>query len=525
MTRAKYAAYYPLVEQNRRYLEYLLAQITAQKDPRSRLLLARIAAYFATYHHTGYFTSSVLENVFAQHARTLKIPLAGISCRPNSFLHVLTEGYETGGHTRVVERWIEFAPPHQTHSAVILCPTGAALKTLQAQIAAKHGQYICFDNNLTLEQKALELRKLAAGYEFIVLHTHMEDPTAVLAFATPDFTRPVFLYNHASHLFWVGKSAADVVLDIQQRDGVTREKRGIENPFFVGIPSAQITFADPDKQALRRRLNLPADKKIIISSGSEFKYMAIGGDDFLDVVRPLMDDNTYLYFIGVPNTGRWKAAFESSKGHIVPMGYIPFNQGFTDYIAAADLYLDSYPLCGGTACMDAVAAGTPVLSLQSVYPQFDYLIHTPAYCTQTNDFLEKARKVLNEPAYARELLTALRTSLAQNQSPAAWNARLEKLLQAAPRTHRVLNPTAEADEHAPCDLAVLDNIMLDPNFLTRPFDAQKAPQAAELLKNGFPVKKSGVHPLFEKQKCFKGDTVVKRITCCGLTLYRREKAR
>lgn len=62
------------------------------------------------------------------------------------------------------------------------------------------------------------------GYEYIILHTHMEDAIAVVAFGTEDFMHPILFYNHTSYLFWIGKSITDLLLDLFKSDKITKKK-------------------------------------------------------------------------------------------------------------------------------------------------------------------------------------------------------------------------------------------------------------------------------------------------------------
>ena len=482
---AKYTDFYPLIEQNRQYFEQMLEKLPQLKNAEQQFSLACYAAAFATFHNTGYFTSDVLENFFTRYAQSLHTDLTGISPRPNSFLHVLTEGYETGGHTRVVERWLNYSPQTQVHSVVILNPRSwISLKTLQRHVHEHNGEYIKLKRHDTLQQRALQLRKLAMHYQYIILHTHMHDPMATLAFGTNEFTRPVFFYNHASHLFWLGKNIADSVLDLCANDPLTIHTRGIQAPFFLGVPSMPFSFIQKDKTALRKQLHIPANKKIIISAGSEPKYMSIGPDSFLRLIKPLLDKDTLVYLIGIPNKGKWKQIYHRSNKQIIPLGYINFNQGYLDYIACADLFVDSYPCEGGTTCIDAITVQVPVLSRETVFPQFDYLTRTRAFCRSDEDFIKKARRILNDTKYAADFYDELKTSLQTFQSPQAWKQRLDTFLQTAPKHHTVkISPTPPRPKIT--DLSVMDNAISNAYFFNRTTKNFPFPPLEQALKNGF----------------------------------------
>lgn len=60
----------------------------------------------------------------------------------------------------------------------------------------------------------------------------MDDPTAVVAFGIEKFERPVIFYNHSAHLFWIGKSIADIVLDVVKDNEITKNKEILKTVFL-----------------------------------------------------------------------------------------------------------------------------------------------------------------------------------------------------------------------------------------------------------------------------------------------------
>ena len=63
----------------------------------------------------------------------------------------------------------------------------------------------------------------------IILHIHCEDVIPVLAFADESGLPPVLFLNHADHLFWLGTSVADLVLNLRDAaTDITISRRGVE---------------------------------------------------------------------------------------------------------------------------------------------------------------------------------------------------------------------------------------------------------------------------------------------------------
>ncbi|MBQ9573238.1 MAG: hypothetical protein IJR22_07610 [Acidaminococcaceae bacterium] len=518
-----YRDHYWKLEIYKQNFERMLNWLQSEKDPDSKLEIALCAANYFVYHITGYFTSSVLEEFFVKCAKSIKTDLTGINYENNSILHILTEGYKTGGHTRVVERWIENAPSFQKHSVVLTRPNKDQLITLEMNVKEKNGDFIPFDNKLSLQEKAEKLRRLAMKYEYVILHIHMEDPIAIMAFGSEDFTRPVLFYNHASHMPWLGKSIADLVLEIQQDYELTKDVRGITNTFFLGVPSKEIAFSISDKQEERIKLGMPVDKKIIVSCGSKDKFRTILDKGFIDYVKDIIDKDTYCYVIGVnPSSSEWAKAKHETNNHILPLKHIDFDKGFLSYLRAADLYLDSFPVGGGTAVMDAVSVGTPALSLQSVGRQFDYLITTSAFCKSGEEFVKKAIKVLDDKNYANAIFEELKNSLIKYQSIEAWNKRIKELFEIAPKHHTVKNLSIVKDYSEPCDLAVLFNVMdIDDFMQPDKIKVLSDSELIEMIKFGNLYKRQGIPNIFQVLSYKKPCQKTKILKLLNVTVYKR----
>ena len=131
MARKEYKEYFSKVQIHQDNFKKMLDFLEKSDNLNEKLEIAQEALLYATKSNTGYFTSSVLESFFIEYANQIDIDNYNIEHKPNSFLHVLTQGYNIGGHTRVVERWIDNAPANQTHSVVLLNPNDAKLEELE----------------------------------------------------------------------------------------------------------------------------------------------------------------------------------------------------------------------------------------------------------------------------------------------------------------------------------------------------------------------------------------------------------
>ena len=374
-------------------IESLIYDCDRRQEDVDTMELSRYAASFASMFHTGAFSSPLIENA-----------LTRISCRHNgemyqatldSVLHVMTSAHGFGGHTRVVENWIEFSEGSQAHSLVLTDSDSliTASERLIRGVKAKNGKVFTLSSE-NLISRALELRRIASRYKLVVLHLHMFDVLSVLAFGTETFRSPVLYLNHADHLFWLGISASDRVIDISRRGNeVSEKKRGIQDRCILPI-LVPYTHQRKDRSASRARLKLSESQKVILSIGSPFKYRPACEFDFPAMALSLVERNDEYLFIIVGPDGHepwWKQSIAESHGRIVTAGWVP-RERLGDYYASADLYIDGFPIGGGTAFVEAVGAGIPVISVESGLTQFEI---NEKFKIGINDVVPEAVEILS----------------------------------------------------------------------------------------------------------------------------------
>lgn len=430
------------IKKNKSKFEKLLKFLVKNKNLDEKLVLAKKALTFATYNNCGYFESNVLENFYCDLAKTIDNKAKINDFEKNNILHVMTTSYVTGGHTRVVEKWINLAPCYQKHSVALLDQEGEIPEKLKNNINNKNGELYIFNKDDDIFQKAIKLRELASKFEYVVLHIHMDDPTALVAFGSEEFSRPILFFNHADHLFWVGKSISDIILDFRTIKSITKTRRNIKNPYFLGIPpETEEKFIKPyDKNEARKKLNLPLDKKIILTAGAVNKYMSFKNKTFIDFATKILEKekDAILYAIGPSlNNEMWKIANEKTNGRIVPLGTINYGEEYFNYLKTSDLILDSWPMSGGTVIMDAISIAKPILSLDSEIGQLDYILKSKSFAKNEDELTQKAILILNDSNIANEYISDLKNNYINENDPKLWQERLKKLEEIIPCKHLI----------------------------------------------------------------------------------------
>lgn len=420
-----------------------------QKTEEKRLEKAVAAAHFAWTHALSVYSSSALEQIFLDIASRLHTDTAG-DFQKGTVLHVMSEAYTSGGHTRCVERWMETAGTGVRHSCVLLRQKAPWPEQLKVIAEGSGGSFTVLDPAMPLADKALALRRLASAFEYVVLHIHPDDATALIAFGTEEFSRPVIFFEHASQAFWLGVSIADCVAALSSpRVKLSLERRKAACARFLGIPQETQHAVVPDKKAARERFGIPPEAKVVFSSGNPAKYLCCGKSLLFGTLNFLLqsDDRVLAVLIG-PSTRKDKELAALQKQfpeRVLVQKIMEYHKGYLSWLACADLVLDSWPVGGGTAVLDAIHAGKPVLPLT----WHEYLLQTQAFCNTAEEFREKSLYVLQSPDFALNLAREQRAALDRMDSAQAWLSRLHEILAVLPARHHVHSFQSPSEVPAP----------------------------------------------------------------------------
>jgi hypothetical protein len=443
---------------------------------------------------TGYYSSPELEQPFLETATALpKICGQGTG---RGTLQVMTEAYDTGGHTALVVKILSELPSDEpgdvilTHQAVEDAPHrlkkaiadhGGCLLSLRDISGGWRRQLtkwrllspvfrfsrswradraVLFSPQL-FEEKAFFFRQLGNTYRRIILSTHMADPWAVAAFGHKDFQRPVFLLNHADHLFWLGRSVADAVLEFRDfGEDISRNYRG--SPFTIYLPllfEEGQTHGLPEKEELRMRLGLPEDRTIIITVSSSYKLRPINGLNmpvFIDRSLTELPEAFHLVIGSSAAESVWGTLQKKWSDRLRLVGPVPRPE-LDSWLRASDIYLSGFPLGGGCAILDAVKWSIPVL-----------LLGTPAYYIGQMDergwvspdlpaLFERLKTMVQSPNLAVSLGCEQFEAFRRYQGQAAWRSRFKEIMD-WPDVHKVQanwqvsHRFAEIEEYFDCVL-------------------------------------------------------------------------
>ena len=408
-----------------------------EQDYEKQIELLKLSITWACTNSVGKFSDKQIEKHLSDIAKKYSVPNKIINSK--SVLHVATKVYEVGGHARLIEKWIKFSSEDETHSLYLTNQNAQQVpEWLNSVVAEKNGEIYASNNHEDEINESLLLRETASEYEYIVLHSHMDDVVPLIAFGTEEFTRPIFLYNHADHMFWVGLSIADVLLDLSL-DGknLTQKKRG--KPFVNSVLPIPIERQDSGRELRKNKINLKQhNKKIIVSMASEYKYRSIDAYDFIGAALDIVGrvDDVEFIVIGPDKKSEklWDEAYRKSCGHVNAIGYKLKNE-VEYYKDIVDIYIDSFPFNSYTSMLEFAITGKPVLSLDTPFSKLDVLQNKSALCVGVRNLVESAVGVLLGKHKISEYI--IKDEVESVHGISAWVSKKNMIINSAPKIHRL----------------------------------------------------------------------------------------
>ena len=435
------------MRENRRLFEAGIRHLAEIQDGEDGLDFAWQMMHFAQDSGCGYFASSAIERRLCDFAEQLEPPKKS-ECRPDSVLMVMTEACRIGGHTRVVERWIE-QDPSRCYSLVLTDQSDVddIPERLKNAVSRSGGKMLLLDTRESRMSRAQKLRDFAVAFERIVLHIHMYDTISFAAFGSVNFPRPVGFFNHADHVPWIGVSIADCVAEFREWGlKLSRECRGVTKSLKVGIPgdeekrTSKIVGVEESRDDVRKRLGVPVDASLVLSCGRQTKYRSVAGQDFADVIRGILsaDRVAFVVVIGprLEDIPGWSDVAKSFSGRLKAVGPVPFEL-LSAYYKASDLVIDSYPLGGATALADALAAGCPVLSVPGPFGQDDWVYEINGLCQSLDEMVQKAMMLLKDKHLANEFVKHDQKVYREAHAPNLFRENLTRFFSCLNASHDV----------------------------------------------------------------------------------------
>lgn len=394
------------VESNRAYLDKALPitrMLFSAKLYEDCLAYAQNLASFSWMNFTGYYTNWGLERILKEVSQKVlqKNEIeSSVNVDKRQVLHVVTKVYKVGGHSKLLFNWIK-KEKQSEHSVLATSLTEDELKEVCSYYLDNDLCNYIGLGKVGYISRAQKLLDIAQNYDLVLLHIHPNDIIPVVAFANSNMKVPVAFLNHADHTFWVGASITDILIQIREPNmTLDRERRQIENQFFIPIPIDDIQITNKENI----RLAKSADMFVLLSTGSDYKFTPTGNYNFFKAIYDVVSrhQNVIVYLAGVDENNIYYNEFKHNR--VQCLGTV---DNLWEYELIADLYVEGFPMPSFTALLQPALRGVPFLLHYQPFQNFQLFVSNPekgiTYPSSLEDWHKRMDVLIVNKEYREQL--------------------------------------------------------------------------------------------------------------------------
>ncbi|HQI50055.1 MAG TPA: glycosyltransferase family 4 protein [bacterium] len=450
--------------------EALCEQFERQKldDPEKVASSVAQLANFAAGRHPGCFADGRIENRLLPLAdavdRAERIPIdsvvPGRPGRPR-VLHVASQVFQSGGHTRVLAKWIDKDPA--SHHLVVLTEQPVPVpEILLAACARQGGQIFNLPRKSSQMSRARAVRELAGEVDRVVLHHHCGDAVVVLALAIT-LRSPVAYFCHSPFFFGLGPTVADLTLNtIPYFRRLTERFRFPRATALLPGVGCNQPFVSCDKEQAKKALNLEPRAPVLLTSGWEHYFRPALGYDFFRTLKKVLKacGNVQVLVVGP----RPDADFVPRELAADPR--VRFSGIVSDpvpYYHAADLCLESFPRSSLGGHVEAVAYG-------GAFPIPVYGPHENLWRLDRPPLCDVSPRPTDEAHYVQTVAERVEGLSESRALAAKLQGRLQALDRQWPAVLQNVYAQLDASKHSPGPIPAAEFSDTEDNHLLAAYD-------------------------------------------------------
>ena len=402
----------------RRIIEWITCRLIAESNVNYVLNIAEFYGRMRWTNFDGVYHDSKIEDIVEMRVlESERLDKPPLSNKRSGVVLIVSTLKSTGGHTRVVLNWMKSYKEEGTHRLLIVREMmDSCRESLDHQRIQYHS---CANRGIGLIN---EVVAFCADAERIVLHIDPDDiVSAIAARILRRSGKQVLFYNHADHVFSFGISSATRVCEISKYGiELNRRTERVREYCYLGIP---IEFLQHQANAAS-----PVEakqEKTILSGGDSYKYKP-GASSFPEFMDKVLRQRNDVSFLLVGPTGHepwWKEVKECWGERIRFLGGMIPHSDYIEMMHGADVYVDSFPITGGTAFPEALLNGKLVAGLNNPIQGY-----SPADELRVQDVQALTRTVIElldrDPVCISRLET-IREKTATSHSLAEFRRRVE----------------------------------------------------------------------------------------------------
>lgn len=397
----------------------ILEYIKFSKDIETSFNLGQWCASFISNNKLGVYRDDRIEELLADKLiyELMKVD-NNHNIKNNGELHIASEIYKHGGHTRLIQ-----CLANATDEPVNLLLSRKTKANNTVEYIDSERIKILRLRAKSQKEAVLEIFNIASKFQTIFLHIHFDDVVVATALALirKKYDKKVIIFvNHGDHSFSVGLGSATIVYELSSYGWALREKRGTTAiSSFIGIPIS----------INHQLVSIDNRKDLLISAGTNIKYKPSLGVSMPNILVLLLDaiPSLNIVIIGPQPLDYWWWCVRIKYRHRLIILPRMAHAEYLKIINTASVYLDSVPFIGGTAFTEALLNGlavTGILSDVTGYGYADMLLRK-----SNADLIDNVKMLLNHHSESLKEQELVRALAATYHAPTNVRLRLEKTIK------------------------------------------------------------------------------------------------
>lgn len=330
-----------------------MLDIERDADWERAIARAEWLARFLSMNFCGTYRLDDLEVGLAERV-SLPTPALTGSTPTGTELHIASQLYSHGGHTRLLRSLLTEA---QNGCDVLL--TREAAQESSAQLLGLDPRRLLIAHGRTTFERVADIARVVSNYQTVFLHIHPDDVTCAVALYLINCgnSRPVVHFvNHSDHTFSVGLATVSTVLEISTFGWALRyERNTADRSSFVGLPI----------RSAGRNVATPPVPSRLLTAAEPYKYKPYGAASLPRVAESVLQrlPDAHLSVIGPRRFDYWWWPIRMRFPSRVRVQGRVSHPSYLDVLDGSGVFIDSYPITGGTAFTEALLHGCNVAGL------------------------------------------------------------------------------------------------------------------------------------------------------------------
>jgi len=341
--------------------------LDAEENLNQKIFLALWLVRFYVINFIQFYANDKIESYLGSLLLNNNIKFPIYTNPISNYLILATSVYKNGGHSRMIEATVDsFGECKNLTLTRIATSDYGVVRALQKKI-----ELSLVDENLSPVDRIFTIYSNLILYRTIILYIHPDDIESAVAIwidkkLNPS-SRKYFFVNHADHVFSCAKGLSDVILEVSEYGWFLNDQFGLTSKQnFLGIP---IFTSEKDL------CHVKIKSKIIISGGAAYKFKKINNTSLESYIDFLLSNNKdFIFYLIGPSyssavwIAKLKLKFFDRFFCFKALHYLKYRE----LLKSASVYVDSYPVTGGTAFTEALLNGLNVVGISGGVSGYGY---------------------------------------------------------------------------------------------------------------------------------------------------------